>query len=73
MHLSVLLLIHYLGVLLLLQNLQLRNLLRHLLNAMLGLHDTNLSLKHLLHLLASSLLSLLHLLIYGRLGLSLYI
>ena len=73
MHLSVLLLIHYLGVLLLLQNLQLRNLLRYLLNAMLGLHDTNLSLKHLLHLLASSLLSLLHLLIYGRLRLSLNI
>lgn len=57
----------------LLQNLQLRNLLGHLLDAMLGLHDSNLSLQHLLHLLASCLLlGLLQLLlIHGGLRLAL--
>ena len=56
----------------LLQNLQLRNLLGHLLDAMLGLHDSNLSLQHLLYLLASCLLGLLQLLlIHGWLRLAL--
>ena len=58
-----LLLIHHLWIVLwlLLQNLNLsRNLLRHLLNPMLSLHDSNLTLQHLLHLITSSLLILLH-------------
>ena len=68
-----LLLIHDLRVVLwlLLQNLNLsRDLLRHLLDSMLGLHDSNLSLQHLLHLITSSLLVLLHRLL-NSLGLTL--
>ena len=68
-----LLLIHHLRVVLwlLLQNLNLsRDLLRHLLDSMLGLHDSNLSLQHLLHLITSSLLILLHRLL-NSLGLTL--